>query len=138
MPVAHGPFRHYGRFAGESAVAAYYIVHVVAVDEVVVDHVLHLAPPCELILLVVECRGIYAKAAVGHAAVGLPLNPYGRALAFLEIYRKFVAVGIPSRAPSLFHYRLVVYVYGLVARVVHDEVECAALTRLNLSFVDNF
>ncbi len=45
LPVAHGPLRHHRSLTGQAAVTGDDLVGSLAVYEIIVGHILHLAPP---------------------------------------------------------------------------------------------
>ena len=114
LPVAHCPFRHDRRFAGEGAVAGNDIIHVFAVDEIIVNHVLHFPPPRHLLLR--SCIGgrIHAQTAVGYTAVRFPFDFHRNLLPFLEIHRELIAVGVPGSAPSRVNNLFITYINCLI------------------------
>ena len=134
LPVAHGPFGHDLGLASQGAVAADDLVDIVALDEIVVYAVLHLAPPGHLVL-----DGLFhgtedAETAVAGTAVRLPFDPDGHFPPFLEIDCELVAVGVPCGTPDLGDDLFAVDEYLGVAGIVQEEAECAALLGLQLAF----
>ena len=135
MPVAHSPFRHDGGLSGQLAVAFDDVVHVVAIDEIVVDAVLHLAPPAHVELFLRVTGIVGAESAISHGAVGFPLNLQGDTLSGLKIIGEFVAVGVPGRAPAFGHHLLAVDKDAHVAGIIHYELVFARLVSLDFSFI---
>ncbi len=77
-----------------------HIVHVFAIDEVVVYLALHFAPPAHLHLFFVINGRVDSEAAIGYGAVGFPLDFYGNTFAGFEVDGEFVGVGVPGGAPA--------------------------------------
>ncbi len=122
-------------FACEGAVPAYHVVHVGAVYEIIVDHILHFAPPRHLLAGRIIDRLVCAQSAVCHATVRFPFDFDRDTLSFLKFHGEFVAVRIPRCAPAAVYHFLVVDIDCLVAGVVHNKIVFSAYRRLQLAFV---
>ena len=133
LPVAHGPFGHDLRLARQGAVAAYDLVDAVTLDEVIVDAVLHLAPPGHLVLEAFVDRAEHTQAAVAGAAVRLPFDTDGHAAALLQVDGELVAVGVPGGTPDLGDDKFAVDEDLGVAGIIQEEAEGPALLRLDLA-----
>ncbi len=135
LPIAHRPFRHHRSLTGQCAVAGDDVIHVVAIDEIIVNAVLHLTPPAHVHLLLRIAWVIHAKSAVSHRSVRFPLYLDGHPFTPLKIHREFIAVGIPCRAPTLRHHLLIVDIHFLIAGIIEYELIFTALLRLYCALV---
>ena len=135
LPVTHSPLRHYGRLAGKSAIALYDVVHRLTVYEVVVNLLLHLAPPAHFKLLFGVGRTVYAKATVCHGTIGFPLYLYRHTHTGLQFGGELEAIGIPCRTPTFGHNQFVVNIYFLIAGIVHDKTIQSGNLRLDIAFI---
>ena len=117
------PFGHDLGFACEGAVPAYHVVHVGAVYEIIVDHILHFAPPRHFCLRVESSTGLYARSPqYATPPFGSHSILTGTRFPFSSFTEEFVAVRIPRCAPAAVYHFLVVDIDCLVAGVVHNKI----------------
>ena len=135
LPEAQRPLRVERGLARQRAIARDDLVEVLACNEVVVHVARHLAPDGELALVGVELG--HAQSAIGHVAVGLPLDAQLHAPVLAQHLVEPVGIGIPGCAPTLGHHLLTVDVDLDVASIIEHELILLVGGGLDEALVDH-
>ena len=104
LPEAQHPLGIERGLAGEGAIARDDLVEVVALDEIVVHVLRHLAPNGELLALLLAAGLSDTQTTVGLAPIGTPLDAQLDTTVGLEIDGELIGVGVPGGAPALGHH----------------------------------
>ena len=123
LPEAHSPFRHYRGLARESAATVDDLICIVTGNEVIVNALLHLAPPAHLLPDFRSYRLECPERAICHVPVRLPLDAYRIAFPFHKVVAEFVTVRIPGSPPTLRYDFIRAYPDSYIAGVIKNEIE---------------
>ena len=138
LPISHRPLRHNLRLAGQRAVTADDIIHIIARHKIIVQLPGHFAPPRLLAQLFRSDWRKHTQTGIRNGPVGNPLHPQRHTLACFQIYRELITVWIPCSTPTFGHNRLAVYIYLCISRIIKDEIENSALRRFDDPLIGYF
>ena len=133
LPEAHDPFSHDLALSGEGAIAADNVIHIVALDEIVVLLATDLTPHGEFVLLLIGNWSEGTESAVALAAIGFPIDVELNLLTLFEVELELTGIRIPRRTPDLGEKLFAVYEDAGVACIVDEEAISTGLLWLKVA-----
>ena len=137
LPVSHRPLRHDLRFPGQGAVSTDNLVHILTINKIIIDLILHFSPPRLFVLFFNRYRRQCTQTTIGYISVRSPFNFQWNAFTSLQIYGKLITIRVPSRTPTFGNHQFTVNIYLHVSCIIKDETEFSTLHRLYFSFVSH-
>ena len=123
LPITHRPFRHNLRLPCQRTITTDHVIHVFAINKVIVYLILHFAPPGQFILLILRDRCQHSKPTIRNSSIRLPINLNGNTFACLQLYSELITVRIPRCTPTLRHHQLIVYINFCITGIIQNETE---------------
>ena len=135
LPVSHRPLRHDLWFSGQSTISTDYLVHILTINKIIIDFILHFSPPRLFVLFFSRYRRQCTQTAIGYIAIRNPFNFQWNTFTGFQIYGKLITVCIPSRTPTFGNHQFTINIYLHISCIIEDKTEPTTLHRLNFSFI---